>query len=242
MRVILFILSILLYATQNYTSKVQLASSGIVRVKRQLFEIDSTQALKPALTIEFNIWHNDSIAIEEVKMLRINTGAKGNQSTEQVVTHYVFMDARTHSFYYYKNFSDTATFFKSYAGVDSFRVDGGWNFYAPKELSYIGTPEALTDTTINGINFKRVRFKIQMGKNYYASIGYFQCDKKGTIFTLYRSYSEKLDCPLVRLDDFPLDKGAPTSTQITFLTDVLSQKERRVLAAWEENARNNPVK
>jgi len=140
-------------------------------VKRQMFNSRITALGDSALTIEFRIWYKDSLSIQEVKMLRIKTDTANKQTTEQVVTHYIFIDPRTQSFYYYSIFSDTAKPILQYTGLDSFTVHGGWNFYTERNIDYKGSPKPLTDTIINQINYKRVRFDRNKGNDNYVSTG-----------------------------------------------------------------------
>ena len=41
---------------------------------------------------------------------------------------------------------------------------------------------------------------------------------------------------------YPNMKFIPTSNQIEFVADSLTPEEQKVFAAWEQNAKNNPVK
>jgi hypothetical protein len=230
-------ISLLLYTLTLCSAKKQTIQSGVVRVKRQMFNSGITALGDSALTTEYRIWYKDRFAIQEVKMLRIKTDTTDRQSVEHVVTHYTFMDPDTHSFYYYKEFSDTVKAFLQYSGIDSFSVHGGWNFYTKRNIDYKGDPVLLADSVINHVQYKRVRFNRQKGKSDYVSIGYFRCDKKGTMFKLDQSYSEKLGCPLVRLDEFPVSEGSPRSIEIIFEADTLTNAELKVFETWESNAK-----
>ena len=232
-------ISLLIYTLTLCCAKKQIVQSGVVRVKRQMFNSGITALGDSALTTEYRIWYKDKLAIEEVKMLKIKTDTADRQSVENVVTHYIFMDPDTHSFHYYKEFSDTARAFLQYTGIDSFSVHGGWNFYTKRDIDYKGVPVILADSVINHVQYKRVRFNRLKGKSGYISIGYFRCDKMGTMFKLDQSYSEKLGCPLVRLDEYPVLKGSPRSLEIIFETDTLTNAELKVFEAWERNAKQS---
>lgn len=241
MQLQLLILVLALPNLMSCSSEKKNINSGIVSVKHQMFDTSTTPFLQPILTNDFRIWYKDSMAIEEVKLIRFITDTAGNESTETVVMHYAFIYPASKSFYYYKNFSDTAAIIKKYAGIDSFITDGGWNFYTKRNIEYTGFPDIINDTVINQVNYKRVKFNTQKEDNDYVSIGYFRCDKKRVIFKFDSDYSEKLGCPLVRIDDLPVEKGNPTRSELSFISDTLTKEELKVFDAWERNAKKYPV-
>lgn len=216
-------------------------NSGVVRVKIQVFDTVMGSSAKPVLNNEFKIWYKDSLAIEEVKTIRFLRKPGGEKSVEEFIKHHVFIYPPSRSFYYYKTFSDTAAIIKKYSGTDSFGIHGGWNFYKERNLEFSGTPEVMSDTAIEQVQYKRVKYKTKKGDLDYISITYFRCDNKISMFKFDKAYSEKIGCPMVRIDDFPVEKGNPMTAQIAFLTDTLSLRELRVFDAWEKNAKQNPV-
>jgi hypothetical protein len=206
----------------------------------QIFDTINSQV---AFSISSKIWYKDSLSIQEVPQTNFTEDEKGHKTREDFISHYVFIDPRTKSFYYYKNFSDTAKIIKKYSGTDSFFVHGGWNFYADKNIVDGGWPVPLSDTVINQVSYKRVKFKRSFGQKEFNSIGYFRCDKKGTLFKMDKSYSEKLGCPMVKIDNFLPGRGQlAISNEVDFLADTLSAKELKVFDAWEKNARENIIK
>jgi len=229
------------YLACSRSSKTKKTYSGIVNVTHQIFDSGVIASSKPVIKWATKIWYKDSLSIQEVKLLRFFTSSK-EKTFKEILLYYIFIDPKYNSYYYYKNFSDTASIFKSYAGVDSFKVDGGWNFYLKKDLNYEGSPEVFNDTVINQIRYKRMKFNTLMGKDNYITIAYFRCDKIGTMFKFDYSYSEKLGCPLTKIDDFPTERGTSTKTEIDFLTNGLTSEELKVFDAWEKNEKKYPVK
>lgn len=221
----------------------RVVDSGVVINKIQVLDSGSTLSnLHANLTIDSKIWYKDSLAIEAITLTRFITDTSGKQTFETIIKHYVYMDPRTKSFYYYKNFSDTAKIIKKYAGIDSFERDGGWNFYSEKNIEFTGIPAVLSDTIIEHVNYKRVKFNTKKEKYNYTSIGFFRCDKMGTMFKLDKVYSDKIQCPLVKVYDFPKDGGRGMSKEINFISDTLTENELKVFNAWEKNAKHNPIK
>lgn len=239
MRIYFILLGLVISNLLSCKSEKAISNSGVISEKLQV--LDSTLNLHPALTIESKIWYRDSLAIEEILLTRFITDTSGKKTIETVVKHYTFIDPHTKSFYYYKNFSDTAKIIKKYAGVDSFTIDGGWNFYSERDIEYSGIPVILSDTVVDKVNYKRISFSTKMGLHNSVSIGFFRCDKKSTMFKFDKSYSDKLGCPCVKVYDYP-KQGRGMSREINFLSDTLSENELKVFAAWEKNAKDNPVK
>jgi hypothetical protein len=222
-------------------NRMHLSNSGVVVCKRQFFDTTAVP-LHPVFTHSFKIWYKDSLAIEEIMLAKINTDINGKQTIKSLVEHYTFIDLRSDSFYEYQNFSDTAKITKKYYQPDSISVDGGWNFYGNNNFNYKDAPENLADTIINGISYKRVKFNRSLGNESLITIGYFRCDKKGSMFQFYKPYSEKIGCPMVKVYDFPVRKlQGPILTEVDFLSDTLSLQEQKIFEAWERNAKQNPV-
>ena len=69
-----------------------------------MFDTTTTPFFQPILTSDFRIGYKDSLAIEEVKLIRFITDTAGNESTETVLMHYAFIYPASKSFYYYKTF------------------------------------------------------------------------------------------------------------------------------------------
>ena len=238
----LLLLCLLIYNLTSCGCQNKGISFGIVRVKIQIFDTITTPLLKPLLATDYRIWYKDSLVIEEIKLIRFMTDTAGKKSTDVTVTHYTFVDLKSKSFYDYKNFSDSAGMVKKYSQPDSIPVNGGWNFYFKRDVEYIGSPQIVDDTIMSEIRYKRVKFNTQKGKNVYISIGYFRCDKIGSMFKFDYSYSDKMGCPLVKIDEFPVTKGNRMGAEIDFISDTLSEKELKVFDSWEKNEKKYPVR
>jgi hypothetical protein len=241
MRIKLFIF-VLFIAWTSCSPTQKITDCGVVCVKFELYNKDTIPFL-PAFKSNYRIWYKDSSAIEEIQATNITTDTTGKTTTEVVVLHYTFIDLRSRSFFEYKNFADTAIVLKKYSQPDSTPLLGGWNFYFDRNIDYTGLPQPLDDTVISQVKYKRVKFNRGSGEKSYTSIGYFRCDKKGTMFRRDKSYSEKLGCPMVRTDNYPMGWKQPSSSmEVVFLSDTLTKEELKVFDAWERSAKLNPLK
>ena len=193
------------------------------------------------------IWYKDSLAIEEIKGVTIQQEANGKETRSVAVMHFTFIDIPSRSLYEYTSFSDTARLLRKYTQPDSVIVPGGWTFYAPaKEYPGYDLPETMSDTSINGVLYRRMRIKYTnpslpwQAKQIY--VAYFRCDKKDQmIFSLVKDFGEKLGCPCTRLDEMVPSDVISLSQQIEFVADKLTAEEIKVFDTWEKNAKNNPV-
>lgn len=193
------------------------------------------------------IWYKDSMVIEEIKYLYIRQVNNDQEERKEVVDHYTFIQLPTRSFYNYATLTDTAKILKKYTQPDSEAVFSGWNFYRYWDTQISEPLQNLPDTTINKIIYKRVKMintiNSEKGKWRHIKIGYFRCDKRGTIFQYDKRLSEKIGCPMVMYHDLPDPHNKYSSLyQIEFVTDTLTPEELKVFAAWERNAKRNPVK
>lgn len=184
------------------------------------------------------IWYKGNLAIEEIARINFHEDAAGKRFRTTTIMHYTFIDPTSGMYYLYKNFSDTASIFKT-GPIDSLESNGGWNFHGDIPVHFKSDPEFVADTTINNIIFKRVTFKHEIHKRDYITTAYLRCDKKETMFNFYKSFSEKMDCPVIKtytrvVNEIP----QPLYSEIDFIADTLTQYQLKVFDTWERNARN----
>ncbi len=215
-------------------------NAGVVKSN---FELFSTAATPPFVS-SFLIWYRDSTAIMEIKTVSFDT--KYGQATvrKDTIMHYLYMDLRTMSFYQYGTFTDTAQLQKSYWQPDSLYIDGGWNFYYDKNIVMIDKPELLHDTTINNIDYKRIKFvSLENQKLGAYSIGYLRCDIGRSIFSNEKIYSDSINCCLMKTEHFQNKTNIKGAMQgIEFLRDSLNTEEIKVFDTWEQYAKEHPPK
>jgi len=155
---------------------------------------------------------------------------------QNILEYYIFIDLSTRTFYEYKTFSDTAAIVKQYKQPDTALLHAGVNFYSPKHMDYVSTPRALSDTTIDNIQYKRIRFERSVREYNYSSIGFFRCDTTEASFRFWKYDGEK--CPMTRYDVFKTGDQPYTSAEFNFIKTSLTPEEEKVFAAWERNARD----
>jgi len=73
-------------------------------------------------------------------------------------------------------------------------------------------------------------------------LAYLRCDKKNSIFHYDRAFDEKMGCPVTRIEFRDEDIKAFAVGEMEFVRDKLTAEELKVFAAWERNAKLNPVK
>ncbi|MEO8403600.1 MAG: hypothetical protein ABI480_03360 [Chitinophagaceae bacterium] len=215
------------------------ATVGLVELKVQFFDGKTLPALNPVFTNRIKMWFKDSLSIQEHVTVHSNT--EHGKTTEWLVsTAYTYIDPRSHLFYLYKTFSDTASLIKRSKGGDSTFVDDAWNFYAPEDEQYLDSPQVLADTLINEISHKRIKYNTidRLSDRKYTDIAYFRCDKKGALIFFNKNMSKKIGCPMFRIDYLPFDKNEnPYTESLDFLRDSLTAEEIKVFNAWEKNAK-----
>ncbi|WP_148661226.1 hypothetical protein [Flavisolibacter tropicus] len=206
-----------------------------------MYDTVSSQLI-PLFSGHTKVWYQDSLAIEEITIIRITTDTADRQTVENVLSHYIFIDLRSRSFDYYHTFSDTARPFKQYRDNNPMLLDDGWIYFNEHSLQYDGPYTALEDTLINNTPYKRIRFPRLKGKTPFETTCYFQSDRPLGLFSLDKTFSTQQGCPLTRVEDIPVGKSNPRSFEINFLADTLTEQELKVFAAWEKNAKLKPKK
>lgn len=211
-------------------------ASGIVSIVVGFYNTAAT----PSFTSKFKIWYNGNLTIQEIIQTDFNTDTSGRQTMKQYVKHYLYINRETRSFYQYSTLSDTATISKSYKQPDSIRVDGGWNFYHPMSIDFIGNPETLTDTIVNDILYSRIKYFRKQGKHEFFSVVYFRCDLPNSMFSIFKPVEQ--GCPSVKVLDYSNDISALSGfSEIHFLANQLTADEIKIFDAWKKNEKKYPV-
>jgi hypothetical protein len=211
----------------------------IVQLKTNFYNLDG----KPRFTDIMKIWYKDSVAIEKINRTNIVTDTANITTISYTVLLYRYVDLRSKTLYDYENFSDTAKIINKAVLPDLAMKDHGWSFYSNKISQIQGIPESISDTIIDNITYKRAKFNFlhdDPGKGFM--IGYFRCDGKGTMFSLEKSYSRKLNCTMTKFFDFRYGKKVPyASKEVDFISDTLTKEDLNVFESWEKNEKKYPV-
>ncbi len=203
----------------------------------------------PDILKDRKFWYKDSLVIAEGRTVYFNTITTGNiaqKSAKMVTDKYTFIDLRKKWFYVYQHFSDTAKIVEQYPQPDTGEVKGGWKFFSREKVIFSDSLRNITDTTIEGIAYKRARSSRMVNYNGFdqnmTQIGYMRCDKKGSPFVVDNAFSAKIPCPFVRVDRFDSETLDGNGIEWVYLPDKLTARELKVFAAWEKNEEQHPVK
>ncbi len=239
---------VLYFLIVSCTADKPCSNCGIVIAKIYFYDTTVNKYIsKQTYGPDTKVWFKDSLVIE--KAMGINIAfTNGHETGRKVIfMNYTFINLSKKSVYEYNSFSDTAKLVKKYILPDWNNGDVGWKFYAYKDLPRTESPEQMNDTVMNGILYKRLRLiskKLLNGReNKQITIAYFRCDKKGTMFQYDKHLSESIGCPMISFYNTPTPQNPfAAAADIEFVTNTLTQEELKVFAAWERNAKLNPVK
>jgi hypothetical protein len=186
------------------------------------------------------VWYKDSLVIEQVNRVNINTDEKNVKTVRNIPILFRYIDLRNRVLYDYRNFSDTAKIINKSILPDSTMNDYGWAFYSEKLHQIEGEPQSISDTVIESVRYKRIRFNFlhDIPRDGFL-IGYFRCDDKGLMFSLEKAHSMKINCTMAKFVDYRYRNGYPTpyvSVEVQFLSDTLTANQLAIFDVWELNA------
>jgi hypothetical protein len=233
----------LLFFMCSCSAQKNCSNCGIIFAKLKFFDTLKSDFVYDRLSWPGNkIWYSNNYVIEEITEVNHETNSIGHDTAWVKISYYTFMDLDSKSFYNYSSFSDTARLINKFPQPDSFGVSG-WSFYIQDDISATEPPQELSDTIIREITYKRYKFINKTKDNgEQIHIAYSRCDKKGTLFQFDKKFSDKVGCPVVRVDLFaiPLNRYS-LSKEVEFISHALTDEEMKVFDAWERNAKMNPV-
>ena len=213
------------------------AFTGVVEFSIKLVNPKAPVNSRPVWSVPVKIWYRDSLAIEEVATLQSFTDSKNNTKTTIAVKNYRFVDLKKRLIYVYDNFSDTATMLKRYSFTDTtVETVGGWQFNTKKDSDYVGEPEKIADTTIDGQIYKRLKLTRRLtGVDFYSTL-FFNCNARRSPFLFYPALSKQIGCPAVKfLSEYPNHGKLSTIEEIKFLRSEFTPVELRVFQSWAKN-------
>jgi hypothetical protein len=224
------------------TSRLINAKSGVVDVSYQLYDTVGNQFKKSVHSFNQKVWFQDSLAIEEVGMYLSVTDTAGVTTQKTVTLFYRFNDLRTKSIYVYGSLSDTAEVLRRYKQSDSEHLAGGWQFNFKRDISKSGDLDAIADTIIDNVNYRRFVCKVNKPLPTSYSITYFRCDLINLPISFDKGVSGEVGCPLVKVFSYSTDKKqTPYSTEINLIRPTLNEIEKKVFKVWEKYAFDHPL-
>lgn len=241
----LFFIPVIL-AFKSCVSRQPAGSAGITQVienRHIQYHPADTALSKPLWDYSQKLWYQDSLAIEEVRYIKIATDSKNNTVKEYPIMNFRFNDLRKRTVYEYQNLSDTAKLIRKYSFDDtSIQMTGGWNFKHIRNWGHNGPATHLPDTIIDNVIYNRKSFFRGDEKFPYIMICYFRCDKKETIFTLDPFISKEIGCPLVKMYHYsPINKGMHIFSEVKIFANKFTPEEQKVFDTWKKYAEDNPV-
>ena len=239
---LLFLIEVVTFSCKGQD---EIRNEGVAVLKVSFFDSKYGRFINSQTSFaDTKLWYKDSLSIQQRLMIMVDETLGVPEKRWIEVIGYTFIDLRTKSYYHYKNLSDTATLVGKWTQPDSVSINnygGVWNFYNLNYISPVDKPILLTDTTINGILYRRLLIE---DANLSSSLmtAYFRCDRRGTLVTYDKGMSDLVGCPLVRYEGVPISKNPnPLAAEIIYERDYLTTEELNIFAAWEKNAKENPV-
>lgn len=235
-----FLISIVI---ASCSSQKKLTKAGVIHYTIKFYDTLSHQYVNELVFPDMYIWYKDHLVVEEIKTAETYRDTNGT-TRKTSVAYYLFIDRNSRSFYHYSSLSDTAKIIDRYILPDTamMRGLGGWAFYRNSDMTITGDLKKLNDTLINDIVYKRNYIPVNSNNFLVDIIAYERCDIIDTVFVLDKSLSNKLGCPVTRIDYLPSSiDPTPISSEINFLRDSLTQKELKVFDAWEKNIKKYPA-
>lgn len=237
--------STLLLSLISCTSKAQFKTHAKMGIVQHILSFSKSNASGfGAFNDTITMWFKDSLFIQQVRSPQIHTDEKNIKTYSSKPLMSVYIDLSNKVLYHYKNLSDTAQIFSKQVLPDSMMYYG-WTFYSEKLRQIEGEPEAISDTAIDNVVYKRAKFHfVHNNPIDNFQIGYFRCDEKGLMFSLEKSYSQKLGCSMSKFIDYRYKNGiwnSYASIEVKYVADTLTKEQLAVFNAWEKNAKEHPV-
>lgn len=228
------LLSLTFFFAYSFTLKPEAKNMGVIQLRTLFYDSSNVLTFQGII----KVWFSDSVSVEEINITKQHQIGSSTTVTFEPLL-YRFIDLSSKVMYDYKNFSDTAVAFNKALLPDSIMKDYGWSYYSNKVRQIDGQPLLLSDTVVENINYKRIKFNF-IGDDSHKGyqVGYMRCDGKGKMFSLEKKYSGSINCAMTKFEDFEFGKSKPSVVmEIEFVTDTLNANEQRVIEAWKRNVK-----
>lgn len=222
------------------TSGRPTGKEGAIQFITRLYDTAGNQRASDTITI----YYRDSTLIQHITAAVTTLDFNGAATVSHPTLFCRYLDLRQNAEYDYKTFTDTATLIsKSVLSANAIK-QYGWPFNTEEALAITGEPESITDTTMEGVYYKRFRFTLaNHNPRTEYSIGYFNCIVGHTMLSIEKTFSRKIDCNLVKLYDYAAGIGQPYgSMEMKPVTDELSAGVTKIFDAWQQRAKIEPVR
>lgn len=228
----------LLFTVLILYSSAQTLNSGLLHKKMLIFDSSQNVFVTLPQTRTTQVWYKDSLVIQEVNKIEIDTDTSGTTRWRAYVLFYTLIDRKTLTVYNYKNFSDTAACFQKFNFVDSPDLFFGWNFFSTNGILTTNR-EHLSDTVINGITYQRIagsKFTGEGNRFYQTRIGYISCDPRfSRLLTFDNALTTEKNCPVMKIEMIDQEYRKRMMTEQEYQRFFLTEAELKVFNAWEKN-------
>jgi len=203
----------------------QTMSQGVVEIHSNL---SSSRIAKD------KIWFKDSCVVYEI-LNSVNTdNGSGVEKHSYEILKYVFLDLKTMRCQDYLSFSDTAIALNNYILRSGETV--AWGFFSDAKPRYQDLLSFISDSTMNGIVYKRAR-AVERNSDWELIYVYYLRSLKSNIFSMNKHL--EIDQPgykTTRLDIIDPRSNKVTTIEIEIIKEQLDSKEERILDRWNDNA------
>ena len=193
---------------------------------------------------KYKLWQRDSIIIQENYSIKVNSVA-GRTTTTYIPIRYRLMNLSARSFYDFYSFSDTANCYKK-GEIDRLtQEDGGTRYFIKDMFQFAFPPQELADTLIGNTMYHRIKYYsagLDSTKNFF--IGLFPANEPYTLFSLEHKFSSSRNWFMKKHYEYYNGRfEIPAAImEVDFIAKNLSPAETKVFNAWEQYAREHPVK
>lgn len=144
------------------------------------------------------------------------------------VERYIFLNFKKRIVLEYASFDSDAKPLRKYCLVDSVTISNSWNFYANSNIFFRDSIYSLNDTLVDGIYYHRVVGQ----KKGQKMIGYYEKDRKSSLFHFDKKLDDSLKINIIRLDLFRASGVGLGSATINFKRSFLTMPEKKVFISW----------
>ena len=218
-------------------------------VKMHTLNLDKvTKEVKPLFCVDDKrLWFKDSTMVMEIIVCASEDSFDFHKAWTEI-SHYIFCDFKTLSFYEYLHFSDTALLRTSYKTPNDTSKQFFYPFHRettiPKNM--IDNGKWLSDSMIDGTRLGRYQFDYNSsndkGPFTLTYILYMDCNQtmKGNFVRFFKGFSEQHNCPVVAFDR--CYQNIVQGYRLVRINNALNKEQVRAFDAWEKYAKEHPVK
>ena len=232
------ILFLLIWKTSCKTKST--SDENVLYYNTTFYNIDG----RVSLMNKVKLWQKDSTVIQENYTIKTNT-THGVKTTKYIPLFCRYIDLKTRCFYDYLSFSDTATCYRTGKIDHLTREDNGYHFFWDHVYEISSSPTMLSDTTIKGQTYMRAKYYLKdVDSTRVFFIGFFPVKQSYNFFSIEDKFSRQKNWFMKINHEYHQNRANFPSviSEVDFIENKFSEAETQVFNAWEEYARDHPVK